>query len=308
VGAYGDEGDAPSVVDAAFAAAAAFFERLGAEKARARWRSGALRKHAGFRREGPRELFAVRADEGGGDGAGWPEAEWRALFRLQRALARDLFALLAAGAGACGGVGAGGLAALFGEDGGGAPPALPAAAGAIAAAEGCADVLRVYRYLRAVSEGAPGLRAAATGAHTDVGLLTLAPLSTVPGLVSLSPCGGHWVDVEGGEEARRARAPPATRRFVAFLGEAGARALAEAARGGAAEAPQAQPLRAPVHFVLEREGGAPRFSAPFFLRAPQHAELAPGMSNGAFLMALAQRPWARLRDRDQDPVAWASDF
>jgi hypothetical protein len=290
--------DAGGVVDGAFAAAGAFFGGAAADKARARWRSGALRKQAGFRGEGPRELFAVRDDEGEESGGQWPAAEWRALFRLQRALARDIFALLCARAGAARGRR---LAALFGAAEEGAPAA---ASPPPPPREACADVLRVYRYARPAGGCAPGLRAAATGAHADVGLLTLAPLSAVPGLALLSPCGRRWVDVEGSEEARRPPPQRGARRFVAFLGEAGARVLASGARAGGAP-----PLRAPVHFVLERAGGAaPRFSAPFFLRAPHHALLAPGATNGEFLQALAQRPWARLRDADQSPALWAADF
>jgi isopenicillin N synthase-like dioxygenase len=63
--------------------------------------------------------------------------------------------------------------------------------------------MRVYRYLRppaAAGAPAPGLWAAATGAHCDVGLLTVAPLATVPGLVLLSPCGERWVGVEAEEQ------------------------------------------------------------------------------------------------------------
>jgi len=66
-------------------------------------------------------------------------------------------------------------------------------------------------------------------------------------------------------------------------------------------------LRAPVHFVEERRADAPRFSAPFFMRAPPGAELAPGLTNETFLGALAQRPWARLRV-DQDARTYCSDF
>ena len=163
--------------------------------------------------------------------------------------------------------------------------------------------MRVYRYSRPAGGLAPGLRTAATSAHADVGLLTLAPLSTVPGLVLLSPCGRHWVDCEGEEEGRRGPCAGGGQRFVCFLGEAGARLLAGAGVGvgvgGAAV------LRAPVHFVLER-GSSPRYSAPFFLRAPSSALLAPGLTNVQFLHSLVQRPWARMRDRE--PVGWASDF
>ena len=42
----------------------------------------------------------------------------------------------------------------------------------------------------------PGIRNAATGLHTDMGLVTVAPCSTLPGLTLLHPSGSHWVQVE----------------------------------------------------------------------------------------------------------------
>ena len=52
------------------------------------------------------------------------------------------------------------------------------------------DVMRVYRYLR-TSKGKepplPGIRFAATGLHTDMGLLTVSPLSSLPELMLLKP-------------------------------------------------------------------------------------------------------------------------
>jgi isopenicillin N synthase-like dioxygenase len=296
----GDGADAAATVRAAFVAAASFFDSPPPAKAACAWRSGALRKHAGYRDEGARELFAVRDDVGEACDGVWPEREWRSLFSLQRALGRDVFSLLAGAAG----VGGSALSALFGCEGGlplGAAAGTPASDAV--ALDACADVMRTYRYARRAGDAPPGLRAAATGAHTDVGLLTVSPMSELPGLVVLSPCGRHWLDVEGGEDARRGPPPAGAQRFVCFLGEAGARVLA-AAPGAA---PSGPPLRAPVHFVLERAGAGPRFSAPCFLRAPEAALLAPGLPNGAFLQALAQRPWVRLK-ADLLPHAWAADF
>jgi len=151
--------------------------------------------------------------------------------------------------------------------------------------------MRTYRYLRPPGAAAPGMRLASTSCHTDVGLLTLAPAASEPGLALLSPDGERWVDVEG-EEADGACAAP----FIAFLGEAGARFLA-----------QGPPplLRAPVHFVDER--GAARYSAPFFLRAPAAALVAPRTSNADFLAGLMERPWSRLRP-PKSAESFKSDF
>ena len=316
------DSEAAATVSSAFAAAARFFGQLPAQKLPACWPSGAGKKFAGFRAEGPRELFAVRDDQGQGGGAGgaaaWPEKEWRALFKLQRALSRDVLALLALGQGldlrAGGPAETPSLAHLFGADAdAGAGEAQGSSeSGAAASLEACSDVMRVYRYLRPEGAHIPTYRYAATSAHADVGLLTVAPLSRVPGLVLLSPCGLRWVDVEGAEEARRAEAGgeqgASVQRFVCFLGEAGARLLAGATAPGEGGMPL---LRAPVHFVRERQpssGARARYSAPFFLRAPKGAALARGVLNGDFLQTLAQRPWAKLRGQDRDGAAWASDF
>ena len=249
---------------------------------------------------------AVAAGAGAPAAAGlWPAAEFSALFFLQREIARDLLAL---------------LLLIDAPDAGEAA----AAAAEVAAAHeqlldvgeaARSDVMRVYRYQRPLGAVVPGMRAAATSAHADVGLLTLSPLSTAAGLVLLRPAGDRWTNVEA------EGAPPKGRqRFIAFLGEAGARLLAGRrlgagvrARAGArvgapADAAAAPLLRAPVHFVDERgAGGGARFSAPFFLRAPGEALLAPGLTNAAFLCSLAQRPWARLRS-DQEPRSFSSDF
>jgi isopenicillin N synthase-like dioxygenase len=243
-----------------------------------------------IRAEGAREFFAQRQEAGGearpetpfppasAAGCAGARPAWRALFALQQRLARDLFALIARGAG---------LAADGVLDGGGADSAR-------------SDVMRTYRYLRAPGAVVPGLRLASTSCHTDVGLLTLAPAASEPGLVLLSPDGERWVDVEGegweggeedGEANGRCSAP-----FIAFLGEAGARFLA-----------QGPPplLRAPVHFVDER--GAARFSAPFFLRAPADALIAPQTTNADFLAGLMERPWTRMRP-PKSAESFRSDF
>jgi hypothetical protein len=293
------ESNASKVVGAAFSAAADFFEKPSDLKRAAQWPSGAARKHAGYRAEGVRELFAVRDDNDKGRDEFWPGTAWRALFELQRELSRRIFSLLSIGVGLDLVTGYGSLspslAALFGKD------TSAAASSSAPVNDACADVMRMYRYAR--PDGLPpgGLRRAATSAHSDVGLLTISPLSTQPGLVVLSPCGSKWIDVEG----VALRSSSGGMRFIVFLGEAGARLLADGP-----QQPEAGLLRAPVHFVLEKEGGVKRFSAPFFLRAPGTALLSKSLhlTYSFFLQTLAQRPWVRLRDKDTYPDVWASDF
>lgn len=79
------------------------------------------------------------------------------------------------------------------------------------------DVFRVYSYWRPPHAPLPGFRDAATGLHADMGLLTVAPRASLPGLVLLQPRSGAWGDVE---------APLARGDFTAFLGEALPRVLA----------------------------------------------------------------------------------
>lgn len=79
------------------------------------------------------------------------------------------------------------------------------------------DVFRVYSYWRPQEAPLPGFSDAATGLHADMGLLTVAPRASVPGLVLLHPRTGAWVDVE---------APLRQGDFTAFLGEALPRVLA----------------------------------------------------------------------------------
>ncbi|KXZ42137.1 hypothetical protein GPECTOR_197g341 [Gonium pectorale] len=58
------------------------------------------------------------------------------------------------------------------------------------------DVLRVYQYYRPASQPPPGLRHPATGLHADMGLLTVAPPASLPGLTCLAPDGSAFLDVE----------------------------------------------------------------------------------------------------------------
>eukprot|EP00741_Cyanophora_paradoxa_P007010 tig00001067_g6782.t1 len=117
------------------------------------------------------------------------------------------------------------------------------------------DVLRLYRYQPAgerLLEGVP-----ACGVHADIGLLTVASrASTGRGLRLAPPRGGPFRDLEEG--------PSAPADCLLFAGET----LGYVTGGD---------LRPPLHFVADDEGdpGAPRLSAPFFLRARPASLLAP---------------------------------
>ena len=162
-----------------------------------------------------------------------------------------------------------------------------------------AEVMRVYRYLRRPGGPAPGIAHAATGLHVDMGLLTLSPAATLPGLALLHPSGGRWVDAEAGARAGH---------YFAFAGEClprlvalSKRPTAPAGAAGpasvspcehcllAATAPVPPPqLRAPLHFVDERYCGTPRFSFPFFLRARPDARLLAPLAAAAEAPAEAE--------------------
>jgi len=288
------------VVQRAFDAAEQFFRREVDFKVAATWRCGALGKHCGFRSEGPREFFAVREEEGETNTRDFlTPPPWRELYALQRDLARNVFSLLGE---------AFGMSRSTLQDMGVLPRIKNGGRDEQSTSlessntdKTFASVMRVYRYLRPEGSPAPGLRGAATGAHADAGLLTVAPISTVPGLVLLSPCGRYWLDVEGGGAGVKSQ------RFICFLGEAGARLFT-----GLQTPRHLHPhsvLRAPVHFVQEREGVA-RFSSPFFLRAPGEALLSsdPPLSYEKFMEYLVQRPWARFRGQDVKPEEWAAEF
>ena len=135
----------------------------------------------------------------------------------------------------------------------------------------------------------------------------------------LNATGTQWINVEG-EDGLRDRPT-----FTVFLGESGARFLAEFITSSTAVGPRGLPvitplvsavtlpplpmLRAPVHFVDDRyrKYGATRYSAPFFLRVPSQQEISPGLTSLAFAMSLNTRPWALLRGA-VSPATYASDF
>jgi hypothetical protein len=189
------------------------------------------------------------------------------------------------------------------------------------------DVLRVYQYYRPPDSALPGVSGAATGIHCDMGLLTVSPRSSLPGLRVLHPGTMQWMDVETdmGEHDLAAFAgeclPRAVSTLRAQLMREGPAAFQR--RGPSAEtphcvcgcqddasssaAPAAPPLpvpalpppldlpRAPLHYVDERYPGAPRISTPFFLRARPEAAFADGLAVAAFVEGevMLHRPWRK---------------
>ena len=115
-----------------------------------------------------------------------------------------------------------------------------------------ASVLRIYKYYKDKSHP-PSLPA--TGCHSDLGLITVALRSAVPGLMIFHETQG-MMDVErvqSGEE----EGPD---ELIVFAGEA-----LGLITGGR--------IRAPVHYVDESFIGQPRFSFPFFLRPRPEADI-----------------------------------
>ena len=233
-------------------------------------------RYVGFRKEGYREFYAIRRDDHNEN----TPLKWIQLFNFQAELAENLFVLIAQGLG----VSKASLEHLLDSR----------------EVSAKSSVMRVYRYLRPTSSNAPGLFGASTGAHTDAGLLTVSPASNSPGLVVLKPDGSRWIDVEG------ETLPKNSQRFYAFLGEQGSRFFAASSNLDVKNA-----LRPPVHFVDEKEVGSPRFSAPYFLRAPLYSLLVKDSHITAeyFLGQLHRRPWALVRTNKQVTAEeYASDF
>lgn len=191
-----------------------------------------------------------------------------------------------------------------------------------------ADVLRVYQYYRPPDSELPGVSGAATGIHCDMGLLTVSPRSSLPGLRVLHPGTMQWMDVETdmGEHDLAAFAGECLPRAVATLRAQLLREGPSAFQRGwpaaetppcacgcqdddaaSAGAPPTPPLptpalpapldlpRAPLHYVDERFPGAPRISTPFFLRARPEAAFADGLAVAAFVEGevMRHRPWRK---------------
>jgi isopenicillin N synthase-like dioxygenase len=243
-----------------------------------------ISRHVGYRNEGFREFFALRREDNTLD----IPSTWVDLFLFQEKLAEDLFVLISQGLG----LAKESVNSLLDRSSVDNQQSVSAKS----------NVMRVYRYLRPQSSNSPGLFGASTGAHADAGLLTVSPASNSSGLVVLSPDGTSWINVEGES------LPTTSQRFYAFLGEQGSRFFKDAT---ASTAFANKILRPPVHFVDEKEIGKPRFSAPFFLRAPLNSSLVldKSLSVETFLGSLHRRPWALVRTtKSITAEEYASDF
>lgn len=122
-----------------------------------------------------------------------------------------------------------------------------------------ASVLRCYRYQQArCAEGQPRERPAALqGAHADLGLLTLSPLSDVPAFESWDPDALAWARCEAD-----AQSAPEQCDALCFAGET--LALLTGGR-----------IPAVIHRVTMAPAARERFSMPFFARARPDAMLRP---------------------------------
>jgi len=136
------------------------------------------------------------------------------------------------------------------------------------------SVMRIFRYKDAPPSARPG--AAASGVHADMGLVTVAPVSTIPALQLLDPRTGRTHHPEKD-------LPPSS--WIVFAGE-----TLGFLTGGK--------IGAPLHMVpyVDRSGGAHRYSAPFFLRAGPETVLVPTDSSRAMTCrSLMQRHSVGLR-------------
>jgi isopenicillin N synthase-like dioxygenase len=107
-----------------------------------------------------------------------------------------------------------------------------------------ADVLRIYQMYSDEFDKQPSMYTSATPPHSDFGLLTLSPSSTIPSLRVYSEATGRWVKAEADQPANT---------MNVYAGDC----LAKAMRGV---------VRAGLHCVVEEFPGQMRLSCPFFLR------------------------------------------
>lgn len=115
------------------------------------------------------------------------------------------------------------------------------------------DVMRVYEYATPRS-GAPTIAdTAATSLHADLGLITVAPLSSHPSLMALDGNAGEWIPIERLQPADCA---------VAFMGET----LGYILQGACS-------MRPLLHYVTEDYADSTRWSMPLFMRARADARL-----------------------------------
>jgi len=224
------------------------------------------RKYAGYARQEPREFFQLRRTP---DMASvWPskkgaqmfESAMTDAFMCLETLTRRILELLAPKLGKS----PQDLLALCEPT----TPNLNCSEGSIGA-----NVFRAYRIMRPPTASLPGLSAAATGLHADLGLLTACPRANIPGLTVLDQKAARWVEIEGGLEAAD---------VSIMAGET----LAAICHGA---------IRPVIHFVDEVQVGQPRFSMPFFLRARPEAMVDSNTTVHAFIEGsmMVNRPWGK---------------
>eukprot|EP00276_Gloeochaete_wittrockiana_P002049 CAMPEP_0184672918 /NCGR_PEP_ID=MMETSP0308-20130426/86384_1 /TAXON_ID=38269 /ORGANISM="Gloeochaete witrockiana, Strain SAG 46.84" /LENGTH=359 /DNA_ID=CAMNT_0027120333 /DNA_START=514 /DNA_END=1593 /DNA_ORIENTATION=- len=146
------------------------------------------------------------------------------------------------------------------------------------------DVWRFYKYLSGPErQKQPNPQAAmqpSCGTHADLGLVTVSPRGSVPGLTLLDEALTQWVDAESNALPHH---------FVAFVGE-----TMGLLTGGY--------LRAPLHHVNEFFlSNVCRYSAPFFCRARPEAvlpkETEPFFAPPADLFELSTEQPSSVRNR-----------
>jgi len=97
----------------------------------------------------------------------------------------------------------------------------------------------------------PGMAYASTQLHADMGIISVVPIASSPGLKLLSQDATTWLDAESGTTPEY---------FNIFLGETFARALRLDQLG----------LKAPLHYIYETPG-IERYAMPFYLRGRPNA-------------------------------------
>ena len=122
-----------------------------------------------------------------------------------------------------------------------------------------ASVLRVYKYFKDKNQPPSP---PATGFHCDMGLVTVALRSDVPGLMIFNSSQGFLMDVERPQAGQGEEGEGEGEEIIIFAGEA-----LGLITGGR--------VKAPCHFVEESFVCQPRFSFPFFLRPRPEADLSP---------------------------------
>ena len=152
-----------------------------------------------------------------------------------------------------------------------------------------ADVLRIYQYYRPTGTPIPRPHESATTVHADIGVMTVCPLGSAPGLATLSSDGLAWHDAEGRDWQLRQQFPDPDdeRRPVYVYGFTG-EILSQMLLGTGQTVRRAPPV---LHFVYEGEDAAdrPRISMPFFLRAKPDANICSAITDHTRHIACTRR-------------------